>query len=695
MRKLLSVIIVYLVGWIPMFPCTSAVVSGRVTPDGRPLLWKHRDASDLNNRIVHFEAEGGKLEFVGLVNGVDTMANEVWAGYNTSGFAIMNTASYNLKNDTSSLSDREGVVMKQVLGECRTVEDFARLLDSLPRPIGVEANFGVVDALGGAAYFEVNSYEVFRYDVKDSPDGYLLRTNYSVSGRPNEGYGYIRYDNAARLFSRAASERSITPEWITGVCSRSFYHILLGRDFTTDAWVVDQDFIPRRSTSASVVIEGVKPEESPVFTTMWTILGYPPCSVVLPVWIGCEYGVPTLLQGAEDSVRSPLCEWSNRLKNKVFSLERGSGPHYLHMALLYNPEGNGYTQRLLLLEKEIYAESRIVLDEARRKGEWDNECVGGLLDIVQQKIVTLFGQILKGEVRMYFFRSRVMDWQNDILEKIKILFRGIGQVMFQNNAWSGVLMLVGIACDSLYMAGLALLGAVVSTSTARIVGYSRKDIRNGLYGFNGTLVGIAVGVFMNISVWAFMLLIIGAALSTWVMRMFQRQRFVSGYTAPFILVTWLLLLLERTVFPSLELSSDSVAVQEPVNIDFFQVFCLHIGQVMFQGGTVLSGLFFLVGIWINSRLNGLYAMWGAVLPLGAALFPDMGILGAEAGLLGYNGVLCAIALGTASLKGFGEATAAVLLSTVLQIAGMRIGITTLTAPFVLATWTVVLLRKVW
>lgn len=392
MRKLLSVIIVYLVGWIPMYPCTSAVVSGRVTPDGRPLLWKHRDASDLNNRIVHFEAEGGKLEFVGLVNGVDTMANEVWAGYNTSGFAIMNTASYNLKNDTSSLSDREGVVMKQALGECRTVEDFARLLDSLPRPIGVEANFGVIDALGGAAYFEVNSYEVFRYDVKDSPDGYLLRTNYSVSGRPNEGYGYIRYDNAARLFSRAASERSITPEWITGICSRSFYHTLLGRDFTTDTWVVDQDFIPRRSTSASVVIEGVKSGESPVFTTMWTMLGYPPCSVVLPVWIGCEYGVPTLLQGSEDSVRSPLCEWSNRLKNKVFSLERGSGPHYLHMALLYNPESNGYAQRLLSLEKEIYAESRIVLDEARRKGEWDNERIGSLLGIVQQKSLYFSGK---------------------------------------------------------------------------------------------------------------------------------------------------------------------------------------------------------------------------------------------------------------------------------------------------------------
>ena len=33
-----------------------------------------------------------------------------------------------------------------------------------------------------------------------------------------------------------------------------------------------------------------------------------------------------------------------------------------------------------------------------------------------------------------------------------ILGRGIGQVMFQNNAWSGGLMLAGIACNSLYMA---------------------------------------------------------------------------------------------------------------------------------------------------------------------------------------------------------------------------------------------------
>ena len=80
------------------------------------------------------------------------------------------------------------------------------------------------------------------------------------------------------------------------------------------------------------------------------------------------------------------------------------------------------------------------------------------------------------------------------------LGRGVGQVMFQNNALSGLLMLAGILLNSWQMALLAIAGNVVSTLTACLSGYSREDIRNGLYGFNGTLVGIAIGVFMPVSV---------------------------------------------------------------------------------------------------------------------------------------------------------------------------------------------------
>lgn len=56
----------------------------------------------------------------------------------------------------------------------------------------------------------------------------------------------------------------------------------------------------------------------------------------------------------------------------------------------------------------------------------------------------------------------------------------------------------------------------------------------------------------------------------------------------------------------------------------------------------------------------------------------------NAGLMGYNGVLCAIALGDKSWKGFLWASCAVLLSVIFQMVGMNWGIITLTAPFVLA-----------
>ena len=79
-------------------------------------------------------------------------------------------------------------------------------------------------------------------------------------------------------------------------------------------------------------------------------------------------------------------------------------------------------------------------------------------------------------------------------ENVLILGRGIGQVMFQNNALSGLLMLIGIACNSWQLAILAIAGTIVSTLTASLLKYNKRDIRDGLYGFNGTLVGIAIGV---------------------------------------------------------------------------------------------------------------------------------------------------------------------------------------------------------
>ena len=262
-----------------------------------------------------------------------------------------------------------------------------------------------------------------------------------------------------------------------------------------------------------------------------------------------------------------------------------------------------------------------------------------------------------------------------------ILGRGIGQVMFQNNALSGLFMLIGIFLNSWQMGILAVCGNIISTLTAHFSGYKYDDIKNGLYGFNGTSVGSLI------------MLIIASALSTWIAYFFNQQRLIPGFTAPFILAVWGMLGVCSWLIPDL-LSVSYTVIDTTQNINYFQAFCLGIGQVMFQGNTILSGLCFLIGILINSRKASLYTILGALLPIPLAILLEVDATDLNAGLMGYNGVLCAIALGGTGWESGVWAGCSVLLSTVLQILGMSLGITTLTAPFVISVWIILMIQKV-
>ena len=190
--------------------CTSIIASGKATANGRPLLWKHRDTGASDNFLYRVE-KPGKIGYVGLFNGGDSLdLREAWMGMNDAGFAIMNTVAYNLAPNSPEWLDREGVVMAMALEECRCVDDFEALLMSLPKPMGVRTNFGCIDAYGNGAYFETDDYKWKRYDVSDVPSGVLIRTNYSMSGTPDGGMGYIRYANVEHILATPISDGSLT-----------------------------------------------------------------------------------------------------------------------------------------------------------------------------------------------------------------------------------------------------------------------------------------------------------------------------------------------------------------------------------------------------------------------------------------------------------------------------------------------------
>ena len=348
--------------------CTSAIIGAELNPYGRPLLWKHRDTSAIDNKVEHVPAGPEGYAYTGLFNASDRKLKECWTGFNSEGFAVMNTASYNLKDDNvpEKDMDREGFLMTKALRTCATVDDFARLLDTLPRPMGVEANFGVIDASGAGAYFETNNNSYKRIDLKDSPDHMLVRTNYSHTGRPGEGYGFVREANALHLLRPAAERREITPEFLTETVSRTFYHDLMGRDMAEgleEGWIIDQDFIPRFKSCATIVIEGVSPEDRDSHKdagkeyVMWTGLGYPPCADIYPVTFG-EDGVHPDLRGTQPDGHSKASDVSRRRRDEVFPKHYGNGDKYIRLSRLRNPQATGYLQVIPLQNLEVYRRFR-------------------------------------------------------------------------------------------------------------------------------------------------------------------------------------------------------------------------------------------------------------------------------------------------------------------------------------------------
>ncbi len=252
------------------------------------------------------------------------------------------------------------------------------MLDTMQKPLGVQANFGVIDALGGAAYYETGNFMYTKIDVNDpaaSPLGYVIHTNFSFAGEKDMGGGYIRYMTAEKLFMLGSQTNDLSVEYIFQKVSRSLQHSLTETDLcqnppqsVDDArYVYFEDFIPRFFSTSSVVIQGIKKGESPDLTTMWTVLGWPLASVTIPVWVCGGDQLPAVLT-AGPGENSLLCDWSLQLKQRCFPIKPGYGERYLLLNKLINQEGNGILQKVKAFEQVILNDAENQLDRWREEG---------------------------------------------------------------------------------------------------------------------------------------------------------------------------------------------------------------------------------------------------------------------------------------------------------------------------------------
>ena len=264
----------------------------------------------------------------------------------------------------------------------------------------------------------------------------------------------------------------------------------------------------------------------------------------------------------------------------------------------------------------------------------------------------------------------------------KSIFRGIGQVMLQKNAITGLLFLIGIFYASWLMGIGALMGVFVGTITALILKYEEKDILNGLYGFNGTLVGIALLFFFNPTILLFLLLTIAVVVSTIVMH-FMYKNNLSPYTFPFVITTWVFIFLIKI----LNITPAAISgVLNFTNIDIFSGISLGFSQVMFQA-SIITGILFFIAILINSRIAAFYALLGSTIGLltGLLFFPSSINL-INLGIFGFNGVLCGIAFSDKKWIYSIFAIISIILSVGIVYGFITLNLIALTAPFVFASW---------
>jgi hypothetical protein len=391
-----------------IWSCTTFLMSGKYTPDGRPLLYKNRDTGTLDNALVYFT--DGKYQYIGIVDSKDSWRREVWGGFNSAGFAIMNSAAYNNNTgDTTKLADREGEVMKMALATCATLADFEKMLTGMIGPLGVDANFGVIDAEGGAAYYETGNFGFRKIDANDpavAPYGLLIRTNHSFTGTVGEGGGYIRFAAASEALNMALAQNRLDPQYLLNSLSRNLTHSLtkvnlranLPASSTATTFVNFDDFIPRTSTASVMLVVGAAKGADPSGAMMWTFAGFPLTTVAVPVWIAGDDSLPQVVS-MKENMHAPLCDAAMTLKRQLFPITRGSGGKYMNVALLLNEENTGILQKLQPVEEEIFRKTAEMTATLPAKGKARTEKIIEHYKWLDSYIVRSYNELFGTEVK--------------------------------------------------------------------------------------------------------------------------------------------------------------------------------------------------------------------------------------------------------------------------------------------------------
>ncbi|MER5842242.1 MULTISPECIES: urea transporter [Streptomyces] len=280
--------------------------------------------------------------------------------------------------------------------------------------------------------------------------------------------------------------------------------------------------------------------------------------------------------------------------------------------------------------------------------------------------------------------------------------RGVGQVDFQASVWTSLVILAALWVESWEMGLFAVIGAVVSTLTARLLAVEHDTVAQGLMTYCGVLGAIAMVVYLGHHPSTYVLAVSAALTCTLVTATLNHLLVPFGlraFTGPFCFVALVMVLgapsFERVWHGTPETAITPATPKSPVVswTDLWQGFFSNVSQIFFVG-TWYVGLIMLAGLFLAGWKVGLFAVVGSVVGLltAWALGAPAALIGE--GIYGYNAVLTSLAFGVVLLRptawnhGFTvvAAAAATALTASLSVLFETFGSHTFTWPFNITTW---------
>jgi len=288
--------------------------------------------------------------------------------------------------------------------------------------------------------------------------------------------------------------------------------------------------------------------------------------------------------------------------------------------------------------------------------------------------------------------------------------KGTAQVMFLNSKLSGKILLASLAIGDPFTAAMAALGTTSSTVAALAANLDNNEsngkIANGLYSYNGCLVGCATAVFVapHSFVTASAITAVGAATSTFVTASLSKAiAEMPQWTLAFNIVTLTMLLrlqplATTTLAMTVNASSDSAIAAAAVatvsgasyttTMDLLLSPLTGLSQI-FVIESALTGAGVLAAIATYSPLLAVHAVAGSLTGclVGGLFFSGADVV--AAGLWGFNSALTSMGVATffvptqqsTILSISGAAATAVVFGALQTVLGDGFGSPGLTLPF--------------